>query len=247
MLALLSDLHANLRALDACLAHARVQGATRFAVLGDLVGYGAEPAAVLDRVMALAAEGAVVLRGNHDALALAPPAQVLTAADDTAAWTASQLSCAQRAFLESLPLQAREPGLMLVHASAETPQRWLYVDSARRASACLDAAGDAVRHVFVGHVHEQTVYYRGAAGSLMAFLPTPAQPVRMPAHRQWVVTVGSVGQPRDGRPEAMYALFDASTARAVFHRVPYDHLGAAAAIRAAGLPAFFADRLETGQ
>ena len=65
-LALLSDLHANARALAACLAHARAAGATRFAFLGDLVGYGPEPVAVLEQVMALAAEGALVVRGNHD-------------------------------------------------------------------------------------------------------------------------------------------------------------------------------------
>lgn len=246
-LALLSDIHANVRALDACLAHARAQGATRFAVLGDLVGYGAEPAEVLDRVMALAQAGAVVLRGNHDALALAPPADVRSAGDSTAAWTAAQLSPAHRDFLAGLPLLARQGKVMLVHASAETPERWLYVDNAQRAAACLDAAGSGVRHVFVGHVHEQTVYYRGAGRSLMVFHPTAGQPVPVPAHRHWLATVGSVGQPRDGRTGAMYALFDEEGARIVFHRVAYDHLGAAGAIRAAGLPAYFADRLETGQ
>ena len=65
-LALLSDLHANLQALEACLAHARTQGADQFAFLGDLVGYGGQPAEVLDHVQALATQGAVVLKGNHD-------------------------------------------------------------------------------------------------------------------------------------------------------------------------------------
>jgi predicted phosphodiesterase len=77
-LALLSDLHANARALAACLAHARAAGATQFAFLGDLVGYGAEPLAVLDQVMALAAAGAWVVRGNHDAAAARAPAQIVT-------------------------------------------------------------------------------------------------------------------------------------------------------------------------
>ena len=78
-LALLSDLHANLRALDACLAHARAAGATHHAFLGDLVGYGPEAGAVLERVMAFAAQGAIVLRGNHDDAAREPPARRDTA------------------------------------------------------------------------------------------------------------------------------------------------------------------------
>jgi predicted phosphodiesterase len=73
-LALLSDIHANIQALDACLAHARVQGAQQFALLGDLVGYGAHPVEVVARVQELAAAGALVLKGNHDAMAVTPPA-----------------------------------------------------------------------------------------------------------------------------------------------------------------------------
>ncbi|MFM7010412.1 MAG: metallophosphoesterase family protein, partial [Betaproteobacteria bacterium] len=73
-LALISDIHANRQALQACLAHARLQGVDQLAFLGDLVGYGGEPAAVLDQVMDLAAQGAWVLQGNHDEMALNPPA-----------------------------------------------------------------------------------------------------------------------------------------------------------------------------
>ncbi len=71
-LALFSDLHANLHAFNACLAHAREQGASKIAVLGDLVGYGANPGEVVDRCMALQAQGAIVIRGNHESLALRP-------------------------------------------------------------------------------------------------------------------------------------------------------------------------------
>ncbi len=81
----------------------------------------------------------------------------------------------------------------------------------------------------------------------MKFAPTPGVPVPMPRHRQWVATIGSVGQPRDGDPRAMYALFDMSAAQVTFHRVPYDYQSAAAAIRAAGLPEYFAKRLEDGR
>ena len=81
----------------------------------------------------------------------------------------------------------------------------------------------------------------------MGFEPTPGVALPVPAHRQWLATVGSVGQPRDGRSEAMYALFDTVALQLTFMRVPYDHLAAAQAIRAAGLPAFQADRLALGR
>jgi len=252
-LALLSDIHANSRALQACLAHATGMGAQRLALLGDLVGYGGEPAEVMQQVMQLASEGAVVLKGNHDALAVAPPATVTHSGDAGAQWTHDQLSPAQRQFLDGLPLTHSEGTLLLVHASADAPERWRYVDSARAAAASLDAAmtpptGHAdVRHVFGGHVHQQTLYYRGAGHTLMAFAPTPGVRVATPRHRSWIATVGSVGQPRDGNTQAMYALFDTDALQLTFHRVAYDHMAAAASVRAARLPEDYAQRLETGR
>ena len=81
----------------------------------------------------------------------------------------------------------------------------------------------------------------------MPFAPQPGVAVPVPTHRQWLATVGSVGQPRDGNPQAMYAVLDTERALLTFHRVPYDHYSAAAAIRHAGLPEFFAHRLEEGR
>jgi diadenosine tetraphosphatase ApaH/serine/threonine PP2A family protein phosphatase len=248
-LALLSDLHANLRAFDACLVHARSAGATHLALLGDLVGYGPEPVQLLERVMALAGDGVIVLRGNHDDAARQPPAARDTAESLSAAWTHAQLGPAHLAFLAHLPLTATVADTLLVHASAHEPHSWEYVDRPVMASRCLDAAEDhwGVRRVFCGHVHEQRLYYRGSDAKLIPFTPAAGVPVPLLAHRSWVALVGSVGQPRDGDPRAMYALLDAAQARLAFHRVPYDHAGAAAAVRAAGLPEGFAERLERGR
>jgi diadenosine tetraphosphatase ApaH/serine/threonine PP2A family protein phosphatase len=247
-LALLSDIHSNLQALEACLAHARSRQAERFALLGDLVGYGADPQAVVAQVQALAHDGAIVLKGNHDAMAVRPEGTDKTVGGSTANWTHSQLSAEQRTFLDSLPLTWSDEGVLLVHASADDPGRWRYVDEERSAGTSLDAATAAgARFVFGGHVHHQTLYYRGAGRGLMRFAPTAGVPVPTPRHRQWLATIGSVGQPRDGDPRAMYALFDTTAAQLTFHRVAYDHHGAAAAIRRAGLPEYFAKRLEDGR
>jgi len=247
-IALLSDVHANLRALQACLAHAAGQGADRLAVMGDHVGYGAQPAEVVRHIRGLAGEGAIVLKGNHDEYAVAPPAQAHSADQSGAAWTHEHLDKDALDFLAALPLTARADAALLVHASADAPERWQYVDSERRAEASLNAACLAmeVRYVFCGHVHQQSLYFQGAGQGLMRFLPTPGVPIPVPSHRRWLATVGSVGQPRDGNTQAMYALFDAARAELTFHRVAYDHLAAAADVRAAGLPGHLAARLEAG-
>jgi diadenosine tetraphosphatase ApaH/serine/threonine PP2A family protein phosphatase len=250
--ALFSDLHANRHAFEACLAHARAQGVQRYALLGDLVGYGGEPAAVVERVMALVREAqAVVVLGNHDAMALDPPAVARLRGEQSAQWTHAQLGPAHLDFLRSLPLTARLDGAtLLVHASADRPQQWHYIADNAGAQRSLDAAvaGDeALRYVFSGHVHEQALFYASPTGKLMRFAPQPGVAVPLPAHRRWLAIVGSAGQPRDGDPRAMYAIFEDSPPQVTFHRVPYDTAGAAAAIRAAGLPEFDAARLELGR
>lgn len=251
--ALLSDVHGNLHALQACLAHAQAHGVDRIAVLGDLVGYGAYPSEVVTRCQEIQAQGGVVLRGNHEELvqdhSLGSPTAGQTLGGQTAAWTHAQLLPAQRAWLRGLPLTAREGSVFLVHASADAPAKWRYVDDERSAAQSLDAActDPAVRLVFCGHVHEQWLYYRGAGRRLMRFQPVPDVPIPTPGHREWLATVGSVGQPRDGNPRAMYAVFDSVAARLTFHRPAYDHRAAARAIREAGLPDHLAQRLEIGR
>ena len=249
-LALLSDLHANLHALQACLAHAREQQATQYAFLGDLVGYGADPVAVVDLVMGLAAEGALVLKGNHDEMAARPPdSGGGTLGESTARWTHEQLDAEQCAFLDQLPMTHQLGRALLVHATVDEPTLWRYVYDPQVASVSLDAASamQEVRYVFGGHVHRQSLYFRGADKQLMPFVPTPGVMVPVSPRRHWLATIGSVGQPRDGNPKAMYALYDSEQAQLTFHRVAYDHHAAATAIRRAGLPEFFADRLEVGR
>lgn len=248
-LALMSDIHGNIQALEACLLHARAQKAQRFAFLGDLVGYGANPVEVVERIMLLTEEGATVIKGNHDEMAVAPPDDVKSVGSSTAAWTHLQLSALQRAWLNALPMTAQLDKILLVHASANDPHVWRYVYDERAATASLDAASEnpEVRYVFGGHVHEQSLYYRGSTAGLMKFTPQPGVAVPVPSHRQWLSTVGSVGQPRDGNVDAMYALIDTERWQLTFYRVAYDYQAAASAIREAGLPEFLAERLEKGR
>ena len=160
--ALLSDIHSNLHALDACLAHAQTQGVERIALLGDLVSYGAFPSEVVARCQALQDEGAVVVRGNHEELVQTHNVNTPNPSlgSQTAQWTHDQLSPAQRFWLETLPLTERVDEMFFVHASADAPERWRYVEDERIAGLSLDAACSHpdVRYVFGGHVHHPVSY-----------------------------------------------------------------------------------------
>jgi diadenosine tetraphosphatase ApaH/serine/threonine PP2A family protein phosphatase len=244
-LALFADIHSNLEALTACLAHARALGAQRFAFLGDLVGYGADPIAVLDLIQEHAAAGAIVVLGNHDAAAIGRPTPGLNALAEAAiVWTRRRLGERQRAFIGALPLTVREGRVLFVHASAAEPGRWTYVTGARQAEHSMKASQAGI--VFSGHVHDQHLYYMGARGHPLAFQPVSGTPIPTGKHRQWLAIVGSAGQPRDRNTAACYALADLARERLTFFRVPYDYETAAQKIRAAGLPERLARRLERG-
>lgn len=244
-LALFADIHANLEALEACLAHAKTLGAQRYAFLGDLVGYGADPVAVLELIERYAAEGAVVVLGNHDALAIGRSSDDLNAnARAAISWTQKQLAEKQRAFLADLPLAVKQEDILFVHASAAVPEEWTYVSGTVEAERSMQAAH--ARVVFCGHVHEQMLYYMGASGRPMPFRPVPGTPIPTARHRRWLAIVGSAGQPRDDNNAACYAMADLERARLTYFRVPYDYRLAAQKIRAAGLPERLAIRLERG-
>jgi len=245
-LALLADVHANLEGLRACLEHAREQGADQHVFIGDLVGYGGDPVAVVEVVEAHVARGALVVRGNHDAAVLDDGADTMNkAAEAAVGWTRQQLGPAHRAFLAGLPLTARLDDLFFVHASADQPADWTYVSDPLRAEESLRAAQATC--VFSGHVHEQALYYMGQEARAMRFKPVAGVAIPVPAHRQWLAIVGSAGQPRDGNTAAAYALLDTGRRTLTFHRVPYEWSRAAARVRAAGLPEPLARRLERGE
>jgi diadenosine tetraphosphatase ApaH/serine/threonine PP2A family protein phosphatase len=244
IIALLSDIHSNLEALRACLAHAREQGVRRHAFLGDLVGYGADPAAVIEVVSEHASRGDLVVKGNHDEAISGSTAYLNDAAAESIAWTREVLGTAHLKFLASLPYALTEGPACFVHASAASPKRWDYVDSPTAALKSVDAA--LVPYTFSGHVHDQILYHQGSSGRMIPFRPRPGTAIPASSRRRWLALVGSVGQPRDGNPAAAYTIADLDAGRITFHRIPYDHMAAAQKIRAAGLSGAIAYRIERG-
>ena len=243
-LALLSDIHGNLEALNACLAHARERGAERLAFLGDFVGYGADPHGVLEVVMRCVEEGAIAIKGNHDEALETRTGYFNEPAQAAIEWARETLTDAQRRFVAALPLTVRDGEMLFVHASAAAPGRWDYIDSAREARRALDATDAA--YTFGGHLHDQMLFFEGAQGGIGEFRPVGGTPIPVRTPRRWLAIVGTVGQPRDRNPAAAYALFDHARREVTFFRVAYDAAAAAAKIRRCGLPESLAFRVELG-
>ena len=159
LLAVFSDIHANRQAFDACLKAARARGAERMVLLGDFVGYGADPEWVVDSATGLVAEGAVAVRGNHDQ-AVNSSAETMNAEAQVAIeWTRGRLDAAQRRFLAELPMVAEEEGRLYVHSEASHPTRWHYIRSTTDAAKSLIATPCHV--TFCGHIHRPGLYSVG--------------------------------------------------------------------------------------
>lgn len=244
-IALLTDIHSNREALEACLTHAAANGAERYVFLGDYVGYGADPGFVVDTVSGFVARGAIALMGNHDAAALRSGHGGM---NDYAAialqWTRGQLTPAQRDFLAKRPLTHHEGDRLYVHASAHVPQDWDYVADIESAAQSFGAT--TARLTFCGHVHAPMLYHLMPTGKLTSFDPGERVDIPITGDGRWLVVVGSVGQPRDQNPAACYAMLDDAPDRLTFFRVPYDIDKAAEKIRRAGLPEWLAARLFEG-
>lgn len=244
-LALLTDLHANREALTACLAHAHQQNADQYAFTGDFVGYGADPAWVVDTVREYVGRGAVAVQGNHDfSVTRATRPQMHAEAREVIDWTRGQLDAAQIGFLAGLPLTQELGNMMFVHASAHDPIKWEYVTGIEEAERSLRATHS--RLVFSGHVHAPALYRRADDGRMGSHTPAAGSCIALKPQHQYLVIPGAVGQPRDGNCAACYALFDDVTRELSYFRVPYDHGAAARRVIAAGLPIVFAMRLIEG-
>jgi len=244
-LAIFADIHANRQAFMACLEAARAHGAERIVLLGDYVGYGADPEWSVDAVMELVDAGALAVRGNHDQ-AIGSGSETMNAEAQAAiAWTRGRLGAAQRRFLADLPLTLAEDDRLYVHSEASNPARWRYVQGAADAARSMIAT--AAHVTFCGHIHRPALYSMSATAKMTSFVPISGVPVRLLRGRQWLAVLGSVGQPRDGDPAACFVLFDTSSCEITYCRVPYDVETAAKRIRENGLPVWLADRLAIGR
>jgi diadenosine tetraphosphatase ApaH/serine/threonine PP2A family protein phosphatase len=236
--AVLSDIHANLVALDAVLASVGSVDAVWH--LGDVVGYGPEPDGVVERLTDLSAVG---VAGNHD-LAAAGGDQIEWFNPDARAameWTRRRISAVTLRWLAALPGRHREAEFSLVHGSERDPV-WEYVTSVPVARANLAALG--TRYGLHGHTHIPMAWAEHD-GRVEAIAPGPGSTFRLGADRA-LLNPGSVGQPRDGDPTASWLVIDDQAEVCTWHRVAYDIASVQATMLDVGLPHRMAERLRFG-
>lgn len=243
-IAAITDIHANLPALEAVLGAVDAAGVEQVWCLGDVVGYGVQP----DDCAELVRERCdLCLVGNHD-LAVLGEIDVDSFSEAAAVaveWTRENAAAKTLEFLGSLSPSAAREGLGLFHASPRDPV-WEYVLSAEQADAGMDAHPDRIG--LIGHSHVALFFTRpgGADGKTRGTQASDGAVLDL-GGGDWLVNPGSVGQPRDGDPRAAWLEVDTGAETARFHRVPYEIDRAAEPILAAGLPTRLGERLYTGQ
>jgi diadenosine tetraphosphatase ApaH/serine/threonine PP2A family protein phosphatase len=238
--AVISDIHGNLHALETVLRDVDGEGVDEVWCLGDVVGYGARPNECCDLVRE---RSAVALCGNHD-LAVLGTIDIADFSGDAgtaARWTADALEDNRRAWLASLQPSGSRDGVGLYHASPRDPV-WEYVLSEHVALLALQATRGPL--VLVGHSH--VALGLGLEGDGIAGGLAPAGTELDLRGRRFLLNPGSVGQPRDGDLRAAWLLLDLAAGSASFRRVSYPVAETQAEIRAAGLPETLASRLEQG-
>jgi diadenosine tetraphosphatase ApaH/serine/threonine PP2A family protein phosphatase len=238
-IAVLSDIHGNLPALEAVLAALSPYDAVW--QLGDVVGYGPEPDAVVARLRELGATG---VRGNHDAAALGELSTAIFNSEARAAvlWTASIIRPETRDWLSALPETAIEGDYTLAHGSPRDPL-WEYVLTTPTARANLAVL--TTRSALIGHTHLPLVF-REDDGLVETIAPSDGSQLTLDERRA-LLNPGSVGQPRDGDPRASGAILDTDTGTMSWQRVPYDIAVVQERMRRVGLPKRLIDRLDHGQ
>jgi diadenosine tetraphosphatase ApaH/serine/threonine PP2A family protein phosphatase len=229
--AIISDIHSNLEALTKALSIIDEKNVDEIICLGDIVGYGANPNQCVDLVRSRCA--AVVL-GNHDAAALdvAQAHDFNAIARRAVIWTSQELTDGNKQFLDSLPMSVIKGDVQFVHSSPHFPEAWDYIID-------TDDAYTAIRHMtgklcFIGHTHVPGIF--SANGRAKHITPD----------EQFIVNVGSVGQPRDGNPMLAFGIFDDVKWEFELIRSEYDIQTAAEKIYAAKLPEELGNRLMYG-
>ena len=238
-IAVLSDVHANLSALEA--VRGDLPEVDQVWVLGDIVGYGPQPNEV---IAALQEMGARSVLGNHDGAAIGTvdAAYFNPDARNAIEWTAGAIDDNARSYLATLPEVRCDGDLTAVHGSPRDPI-WEYITSSAIAAANFDSFETSL--CLFGHTHLPAVY-RLVDGAVEALPGLPGEVLSLAGGRA-LLNPGSVGQPRDGDPRAAWLELDTEGWTARYHRVPYDVAGAAEAILAAGLPSGLAERLGAGR
>jgi len=236
-----SDIHGNVRALNAVIERYLALSAPDLLFLGDCVGYGAHPDACLDVVLNI--PRARLILGNHDSALLraAERGDLNEIAAEAIGWSESFLGGRYDEAIRRRFLMEHDGGLYFaVHGSPHHPEEWIYIFSALEAEQAFFARQFSV--CFVGHTHSPAIYAFGRGEMRLS----EGTPFPLDAAERYIINPGSVGQPRDGDPRAACCLFDADAGTITLFRCEYDVEAEARDIVDAGLPTFLGERLLYG-
>lgn len=242
--AIISDVHGNIDALEAVLEDMKRFPVQATLCLGDIIGYGPEPAACLDKVMELCT---VTVLGNHEAMLLMadrlPPEALGDKVGKPIQLALDQTTEAQQQWMRNLPLTANLDPLTLCHASLNEPASFHYIDGVEEAEANFSAQTTSVS--FHGHTHVPVLWKQD--GEIFTYRDACEQPLHLRHDSCYAVNVGSVGQPRDRDPRAGYVLYDYEARVLLHRRVAYDVPKVQKRFGKAKLPAINSSRLKGGK
>jgi predicted phosphodiesterase len=234
-IAILSDIHGNIEALNTVLAYLDANEITEIYCLGDVVGYGPNPNECVDLISERCNR---IVIGNHDhaAIGLTSTEYFNDFAKIATAWTASVLNEENKAFLSSLEFAYHDEEYLLVHATPSQPSLWHYILS--EVDAQHEFRQFEERICFIGHSHFPIVFLKQGY--------TREQSIKLSKRNKYIINVGSVGQPRDGNPMTCFCVYNSSSNKLDYIRLEYDIALTREKIVKAGLPVFLGDRLIKG-
>jgi len=242
-LALISDIHANIEALEAVLADIKTHNIDEILCLGDVVGYGANPNECIELVKESCS---LVLLGNHDAAAVGmlSTQHFNIHAKIAIEWTTDNLKKWGFDYLKTLPLKEAKYSTTFVHATPYEPNMWYYITSLEEAAFNFQFFDTSL--CFVGHTHIPIIIVLEQEKEVYVH-PGNALDYTNLANVRFLINVGSVGQPRDRNPKSCYGIIDTDAKAFTYHRVSYDIQKAQAKMRKIKMPEFLITRLEEGR
>ncbi len=236
-----SDIHSNLEALDAVSEAYRKEEIDKYLCVGDVVGYAANPKECIEKIRTLAM---ITVAGNHDwaSANLFSTDYFNPLAKEAISWTQRNLDEQDIYFLEHLTLIYKNEDLTMVHGTLDGPGDFNYMNDGYIASKTFELLETDI--CFVGHTHVPGVFIKSKNSHIEY---REGSNIDIKEDSKYIINVGSVGQPRDGNPEATYCIYDTDKKNVQIKRISYDIQAARKKIIAGGLPGFLGDRLLIGR
>lgn len=242
--AIISDIHSNLEALQSVLQQIELERIDKIFCLGDIVGYGPHPSECIALVQR---HCEIIITGNHD-FACIESAELdyfNQYARRAVEWTTEQLSDPEMEYLKNLPLTARVDDIYFVHANPIEPRTWDYILSIDDAIDNFPSFEEQL--CFIGHSHHPEIFVLHSSGNHSKYNYKLDPKIKIESKSRYIINAGSVGQPRDGTPDAAFGIFDVEHQSYELKRVRYNIKKTFQDMVSAGLPQFLADRLFMGR